>query len=150
MILEAIYEGSFEHTSHGFRPKRSCHTALIDIQKTFTAVKWFIEGDIKGFFDNINHDVLINILRERIADERFLRLIRKFLNAGYVEDWYFIERTVELRKAGLSAQYWLTSTLTSSTSISRNTSIGLIKGGQEKAMLDTSSTNSEDTDWQRN
>lgn len=89
MILEAIYEGSFEHTSHGFRPKRSCHTALIDIQKTFTAVKWFIEGDIKGFFDNINHDVLINILRERIADERFLRLIRKFLNAGYVEDWVF-------------------------------------------------------------
>ena len=89
MILEAIYEGSFEHTSHGFRPKRSCHTALIDIQKTFTAVKWFIEGDIKGFFDNINHDVLINILRERIADERFLRLIRKILNAGYVEDWVF-------------------------------------------------------------
>lgn len=74
MILEAIYEGSFEHTSHGFRPKRSCHTALIDIQKTFTAVKWFIEGDIKGFFDNINHDVLINILRERIADERFCGL----------------------------------------------------------------------------
>ena len=89
MILEAIYEGSFEHTSHGFRPKRSCHTALIDIQKTFTAVKWFIEGDIKGFFDNINHDVLINILRERIADERFIRLIRKFLNAGYIEDWNF-------------------------------------------------------------
>jgi len=89
MILEAIYESSFEHTSHGFRPKRSCHTALISVQKTFTAVKWFIEGDIKGFFDNINHDVLIDILRERIADERFLRLIRKFLNAGYVEDWIF-------------------------------------------------------------
>ena len=89
MILEAIYEGYFEHTSHGFRPKRSCHTALISTQKTFTAVKWFIEGDIKGFFDNINHDVLIGILRERIVDERFLRLIRKFLNAGYVEDWVF-------------------------------------------------------------
>ena len=59
------------------------------IQKSFTAVKWFIEGDIKGFFDNINHNVLIDILRERIADERFLRLIRKFLNAGYVEDWVF-------------------------------------------------------------
>jgi len=52
-------------------------------------VKWFIEGDIKGFYDNIDHDVLISILRERIADERFLRLIRKFLNAGYVEDWVF-------------------------------------------------------------
>ena len=89
MILEAIYEGSFEHTSHGFRPGRSCHTALISIQKSFTAVKWFIEGDIKGFYDNIDHDVLIGILRERIADERFLRLIRKFLNAGYIEDWVF-------------------------------------------------------------
>lgn len=89
MMIEAIYEGSFEHSSHGFRPKRSCHTALISIQKTFTAVKWFVEGDIKGFFDNINHDVLIEILRERIADERFLRLIRKFLNASYVEDWVF-------------------------------------------------------------
>ena len=89
MILEAIYEGSFEHTSHGFRPGRSCHTALISIQKSFSAVKWFIEGDIKGFYDNIDHDVLISILRERIADERFLRLIRKFLNAGYVEDWVF-------------------------------------------------------------
>jgi len=89
MILSAIYEGSFEHTSHGFRPERSCHTALISVQKTFTAVKWFIEGDIKGFYDNIDHDVLIAILRERIADERFLRLIRKFLNAGYVEDWVF-------------------------------------------------------------
>ena len=89
MILEAIYEGSFEHTSHGFRPGRSCHTALISIQKSFTAVKWFIEGDIKGFYDNIDHDVLIGILRERIADERFLRLIRKFLNAGYIEAWVF-------------------------------------------------------------
>ena len=66
MILEAIYEGYFEQTSHGFRPNRSCHTALNKIQKTFTGVKWFIEGDIKGFFDNINHNTLIGIMRERI------------------------------------------------------------------------------------
>ena len=89
MILEAIYEGHFEHTSHGFRPKRSCHTALLQVQKTFNGAKWFIEGDIKGFFDNINHNVLIGVLRERISDNRFIRLIRKFLNAGYVEDWKF-------------------------------------------------------------
>ncbi len=89
MILEAIYEGSFEPSSHGFRQCRSCHTALISVQKTFTAVKWFIEGDIHSFFDSIDHDILIDILRERIADERFLRLIRKFLNAGYIEDWTF-------------------------------------------------------------
>ena len=89
MILEAIYEGQFQDCSHGFRPKRSCHTALNKIQKTFTGTKWFIEGDIKGFFDNINHEILIGILAERISDERFLRLIRKFLKAGYLEDWTF-------------------------------------------------------------
>ena len=89
MMLEAIYEGSFEYTSHGFRPNRSCHTALLGLQQSFNAARWFIEGDIKGFFDNINHEVLITILKERIADDRFIRLIRKFLNAGYVEDWVF-------------------------------------------------------------
>lgn len=89
MVLEAMYEGSFEYTSHGFRPYRSCHTALAHVQKEFSGAKWFVEGDIKGFFDNINHDVLINILKERIADERFIRLIRKFLKAGYIEEWQF-------------------------------------------------------------
>ena len=89
MVLEAIYEGHFEDTSHGFRPHRSCHTALNAVQKTFTGKKWFIEGDIKGFFDNVNHDILIDILKERISDERFIRLIRKFLRAGYLEQWRF-------------------------------------------------------------
>lgn len=89
MVLEAIYEGYFERTSHGFRPHKSCHTALKSLQNNFNGTKWFIEGDIKGFFDNINHGVMIEILRERISDERFLRLIRKFLNAGYLEEWHF-------------------------------------------------------------
>ena len=89
MILEAIYEGHFEDCSHGFRPRRSCHTALNEIHKTFTGAKWFIEGDIKGFFDNINHEKMIDLLKERISDERFIRLIRKFLRAGYIEDWTF-------------------------------------------------------------
>ncbi len=89
MMLEAIYEGQFLDCSHGFRPYRSCHTALVKIQKTFTGAKWFVEGDIKGFFDEIDHQILIGILKERIADDRFLRLIWKFLKAGYVEDWVF-------------------------------------------------------------
>lgn len=89
MMLEAIYEGYFEYTSHGFRPFKSCHTALSSIQKRFVGAKWFIEGDIKGFFDNIDHRVLIGILEERINDVRFIRLIRKFLKAGYVEHWQF-------------------------------------------------------------
>ena len=86
MILEAIYDSSFEDTSHGFRPGKSCHTALRQIQNRFTRCKWFVEGDIKGFFDNIDHNTMIAILKKRIKDEKFLRLIRKFLNAGYMED----------------------------------------------------------------
>ena len=89
LLLEAVYEGSFAKTSHGFRPNHSCHTALSQVQVCFTGVKWFVEGDIKGFFDNINHEVMVNILAERIKDERFLRLIRKFLKAGYLEDWQY-------------------------------------------------------------
>jgi group II intron reverse transcriptase/maturase len=89
MILESLYEGHFEETSHGFRPNRSCHTALACIQRYYTGCKWFIEGDIEAFFDTINHDVLINIMEKRIKDARFLRLIRKFLKAGYIEDWQF-------------------------------------------------------------
>ena len=61
---------------------------MASLQKGGTGARWFIEGDIKGFFDNINHDVLIGILAERINDERFLRLIRKFLKAGYMEQWH--------------------------------------------------------------
>ena len=88
-LFESIYEGRFSKHSHGFRPKKSCHTALIQVRETFTGVKWFIEGDIKSFFDNINHDILINILRRKIKDERFINLIRKFFNAGYMEDWVY-------------------------------------------------------------
>ena len=89
MILESIYEGSFSVKSHGFRPNKSCHTALIQIRKTFTGAKWFVEGDIKACFDSFDHAVLIRILRKRIEDEAFLNLICKFLKAGYMEQWTF-------------------------------------------------------------
>ena len=88
-ILESIYEPTFLNTSHGFRPKRSCHTALQYVQKNFTGVKWFVEGDIKGCFDHVDHHVLVNILRRRIQDEHFIGLIWKFLKAGYMEDWVY-------------------------------------------------------------
>ena len=88
-ILESIYEPQFSVHSHGFRPNLSCHTALKEIRNTFTGTRWFIEGDIKGFFNNIDHHVLIGILRRRIHDEKFINLIWKFLRAGYVEDWVF-------------------------------------------------------------
>lgn len=89
MILEAIYEPNFSKHSHGFRPKRSCHTALLEIQNTFTGVKWIVEGDIKACFDNFDHHVLIGLLRERIEDENFISLMWKFLRAGYMEQWTY-------------------------------------------------------------
>ena len=76
-ILEAYYEPQFSTYSHGFRPKRGCHTALNEVAKTWMGPKWFIEGDIKGCFDNIDHAILMNILRENLQDNRFLRLMEE-------------------------------------------------------------------------
>jgi group II intron reverse transcriptase/maturase len=86
-ILTAYYEPQFSEHSHGFRPQRGCHTALREIWGKWTGVVWFIEGDISGCFDNIHHAVLLDILREGIYDERFIRLISNMLSAGYLEDW---------------------------------------------------------------
>jgi len=86
-LLEAYYEPQFSDRSHGFRPGRGCHTALTQIQQKHRDTSWFIEGDIKGFFDNINHEVLVGIVRKSIHDERFLNLLKRLLDAGYIEDW---------------------------------------------------------------
>jgi group II intron reverse transcriptase/maturase len=91
MILEACYEPQFSDRSHGFRPGRGCHTALGEVTTTWTGAKWFIEGDIHGCFDNIDHDVLLSILREKLHDNRFLRLLSNLLKAGYLEDWRYGE-----------------------------------------------------------
>ena len=88
-ILEAYYEPQFSDRSHGFRPKKGCQTALTEIYNIWKGTKWFIEGDIKGCFDNIDHYTLMNILRENIHDNRFLRLIEGSLKAGYCEDWKY-------------------------------------------------------------
>ena len=89
MILESIYEPVFSDKSHGFRPNRSCQTALMQIQKTFTGTNWFVEGDIHACFDSFDHHVLIELLKKRIDDEAFIQLIWKFLKAGYMEQWTF-------------------------------------------------------------
>jgi group II intron reverse transcriptase/maturase len=89
MILERIYEPLFNDNSHGFRPKRSCHTALMPMTRKWTGTKWFIDIDIKGYFDNIDHETLMKLLEKRIEDNQFLDLIRDMLQAGYVEDWQF-------------------------------------------------------------
>ena len=88
-LLEAYYEPKFSPHSHGFRPERGCHTALSEITHKWTGTRWFIEGDIKGCFDAIDHEVWLNILKEDIHDNRFLRLIQRLLQAGYLENWRY-------------------------------------------------------------
>ena len=89
LLLEAIYEPQFSRWSHGFRRNRGCHTALRDIQNTWTGATWFIEGDISDCFGSLDHEILLRILAEKIHDQRFLRLIRNMLKAGYLEDWEY-------------------------------------------------------------
>jgi len=91
MLLEPYYEQRFSQHSHGFRPNRGCHTALREIQKKWTGTIWFIEGDIKGCFDNIDHEALLEIIRRDIDDPRLIRLFDGLLRAGYIEDWRYNE-----------------------------------------------------------
>lgn len=89
LILDAYYDPQFSGHSHGFRPGRGCHTALEEISHTWRGTTWFIEGDISQCFDKLDHDVLIQILAEKIHDNRFLRLIDGALKAGYLQEWHF-------------------------------------------------------------
>lgn len=87
LLLEAYYEPRFSDRSHGFRSGRGCHTALREVAYTWTGTTWFIEGDISDCFGSLDHDVMITTLSEKIVDNRFLRLLRNMLRAGYLEDW---------------------------------------------------------------
>src|SRR6266536_1409327 len=87
LLLEAFYDPQFPDSSHGFRKSRGCHTALREIGNTWTGTTWFIEGDISDCFGSLDHEILLRILAEKIHDNRFLRLIRNMLKAGYLEDW---------------------------------------------------------------
>ncbi|SIS50563.1 reverse transcriptase/maturase family protein [Salimicrobium flavidum] len=89
MIIDNIYAPVFSSNSHGFREGRSCHTALSQIKNTWKGLTWCIEGDIKGFFDNINHQLLIKFISKKIEDRRFLLLIHNALTCGVMEDWQF-------------------------------------------------------------
>jgi group II intron reverse transcriptase/maturase len=87
LLLEAYYEPRFSGQSHGFRPGRGCHTALTDVARTWTGTAWFIESDISDCFGSLDHQIMLSALAESIHDNRFLRLIKQMLQAGYLEDW---------------------------------------------------------------
>jgi group II intron reverse transcriptase/maturase len=89
MLREPIFEADFYSCSHGFHRNRSTHTALRDVARMFPRTTWTIEGDIVGCFDNIPHGKLMKAVEKRIADEKVLTLIRRFLAAGYMEQWQY-------------------------------------------------------------
>ncbi|MGH3248247.1 MAG: reverse transcriptase domain-containing protein [Trebonia sp.] len=89
LLLEAFYDPQFSDGSHGFRRTRGCHTALREINNTWTGTTWFIEGDISDCFGSLDHEILLGIMAEKIHDNRFLRLMRNMLKAGYLEDWTY-------------------------------------------------------------
>jgi len=91
LLLEGYYEPTFSGHSHGFRPGKGCHTALREMQRTWTGTVWFIEGDVSDCFGQLDHSIMLKILAEKIRDNRFLRLIANMLKAGYLEDWKYHE-----------------------------------------------------------
>jgi group II intron reverse transcriptase/maturase len=88
-LLGRSYEPVFSDCSHGFRPQRSCHTALRHMQRTWSGVVWLVDLDRQSCYDRIAHEVLSTLLEQKRDDRRFINLINALLNAGYVEDWGF-------------------------------------------------------------
>ena len=102
-ILNEIYEPEFLDFSYGFRPKKSCHDALKELGKLIVHHKtsFIVDADIKGFFDNVNHEWMMEFLGERISDPNLLRLIKRFLIAGIMEDGTYADTDRGTPQGGL-------------------------------------------------
>jgi group II intron reverse transcriptase/maturase len=87
MLLDAYYDGGFSDRSHGFRTGRGCHTALDEVASVWTGTHWFVEGDLADYFGSLDHRIMVSALAVKIHDGRFLQLINRMLQAGYLEDW---------------------------------------------------------------
>jgi retron-type reverse transcriptase len=101
LLLEAYYEPQFSGRSHGFRPGRGCHTALREVEDVWSGATWFIEGDISDCFGSLDHEIMVKILAEKIHDNRFLRLVRNMLKAGYLEEWQYHQTPSGCPQGGL-------------------------------------------------
>jgi len=110
-ILEALYEPVFSERTHGFRPEKSCHTALDEINHQWTGTTWFIEFDIEGVFDNIDHKILRQWLEKKIDDVKLLRVSTKMLEAGYMEDGKFHKSLSGTPQGGILSPLWANSYL---------------------------------------
>ena len=133
LLLEAYYEPQFSDRSHGFRPGRGCHTALREVADTWTGTTWFIEGDIADCFGSLDHEVMLAILAEKIHDNRFLRLMRNMLQAGYLEDWEWNATLSGAPQGGVASPSCPISTCTGWTSSSRQFSSRNTPEGDRRA-----------------
>jgi group II intron reverse transcriptase/maturase len=100
MILESKFEPLFLDSSHGFRPKRSTHSAIFEIRK-WNGITWMIEGDIKGYFDNIDHKILEELLKREIKDQNLIDLYWKLVNAGYINDGNYVKNNLGVPQGGV-------------------------------------------------
>ena len=112
-ILNQVYEPRFLDCSMGFRPNRSAHDTVAYINQVIMCrkVNYVLEADIRGFFDNVNHDWMMKFLANDIDDKNFLRYVKRFLIAGIMESWtrpFLIMFTVPLGFLGMYATLWLT------------------------------------------
>lgn len=144
-ILEAIYEPIFSDNSHGFRPNRSCHTALYQIKSTCRGTNWVIEGDITGCFDHIDHEILLKILSKKIDDGRFLELIRKFLKAGYLEFNQKYNSLSGTPQGGIISPFWPTFICTSLISSWKEYLLNTPKGNSGDHIVNIRFSNTNET-----
>ncbi|RHW30414.1 group II intron reverse transcriptase/maturase [Neobacillus notoginsengisoli] len=101
MVIEPLYEADFQDCSYGFRPKRNAHQAIARIRKASRKAYWVVDVDIKGYFDNINQDKLMKLVELRINDKRMLKLLRKWLKAGVMEDGHFRDSATGVPQGGV-------------------------------------------------
>lgn len=106
LLIEAIYDSPdgplFEHTSHGFRRGRSPHTALKEVQRTWSGVNWLFSADMRSCFNDIHHEKVIAVLEAKIQDQRFLNLLRKLLRSGYIgREWRLHDSLIGIPRGGI-------------------------------------------------
>jgi group II intron reverse transcriptase/maturase len=133
-LLEPYYEQRFSNLSHGFRPGRGCHTALRSISKHWKGTTWFIEGDIKGCFDNIDHSMLLEIIRRDIHDDRIVTLIDGLLKAGYMKDWRYNETISGTPQGGIISPLLANIYLTELDRFVENTLIPAYTNGERRGL----------------